>query len=659
MYNFSDEAISRIKNSKITRAYMKFPATDTEEELIIDENNFLKDISFEENRYVPNECFIGQAVAKEVTGNFYNVDSNFSIQDREFELYFGVDLEDGSTEYQKYGTFIVQKPENETVIDNTSFTALDYMVKFNARFIDRLEYPCTIKTLLEDICDQAGVEKEDFTFPNEDYVLENNQIEPGTTLREVLKGIAQIAFNWARINENDKLVMDFNQTTEITETITTEEYYSLTNSDKYGEVNTVILRNSQVEGENYTISDTASVVANGYVEIVISDNPFAYTQEKRMELIQEGVILYGLNYIPIKAKLIGLMYLNCNDRIQIETLSGETFETYIFNHTITYNGAMVDEIESPAMTKTETKYQFSKELERISQHTEILVDKANQEIQAIAKKQIDDKNEYTEWKQSITEWQGTVAYEDEVTRQIETLRADINGLTNTVVTNGGNNIFYYSTDFWEKIDENTDICLIEEQGTEIKQNSISGLGYILNNGVSEQKQNVKNGKYLISFLFKKISNLANHYIYINNTKYLIQPKELNRWEEFVYTVDITTYSIDIKIESDTDNSAYISDFLVIPGVDKQIWTQNPNETFTDTVTIGKGIEVRSSSDKNIYTRIDNDGNRTFNASTGERVAEMTDKGVYAKELEVAGQAKIGDLLIQTIDGQVWITGIGG
>jgi hypothetical protein len=38
---------------------------------------------------------------------------------------------------------------------------------------------------------------------------------------------------------------------------------------------------------------------------------------------------------------------------------------------------------------------------------------------------------------------------------------------------------------------------------------------------------------------------------------------------------------------------------------------------------------------------------------------MTDKGVYANELEVKNQAVISTLLIEKIGSQVWIVGLGG
>ena len=392
MYNFSNEAKIRVLSGKVTRGYLKVLATDTKPEMIIDENNYLKDCTFEELRYVPDEGFIGGTVAKRVTGNFNNVDSSFSIQDREFELYLGVDLENGTTEYIKYGTFIVQKPEDDQVNDNTSFEALDYMIKLNLPWVDRMTYPCTLKELFDDLVAQSGLSTKVTSFLNQDFIVENNQFEEGTTRRDVLKAIAQMAFNWARIDEDNDIVMDFEKKDEVAETLTADNYYNFKKQDIYGPINVIILRNSQVEGENITIRDEESIAQYGETELVISDNPFAYTQAKRAELIEAGRILFGLTYIPMSMDMIGYMYLNCKDKIKATNLNNETFETYLLNHTIEYAGTISDSMEAPASTKTETKYQFTPPMIEALKHTELLVDKANQRIDAVIKN-ISDTNE--------------------------------------------------------------------------------------------------------------------------------------------------------------------------------------------------------------------------------------------------------------------------
>lgn len=538
MYNFSNEAKIRVLSGKVTRGYLKVLATDTKPEMIIDENNYLKDCTFEELRYVPDEGFIGGTVAKRVTGNFNNVDSSFSIQDREFELYLGVDLEDGTTEYIKYGTFIVQKPENDQVNDNTSFEALDYMIKLNLPWVDRMTYPCTLKELFDDLVAQSGLSTKVTSFLNQNFIVENNQFEEGTTRREVLKAIAQMAFNWARIDEDNDIVMDFEKKDEVAETLTADNYYNFKKQDMYGPINVIVLRNSQVEGENVTLKDEESInaprgynmldyrtsktttingvtftinedksitangtatanvifnliggpsdyplklekgdyifsgcqngstttyfmeifngtsykacrtdaipinfkedtsirfyivvksgttisnvtfypmlingkeqkpyepfIPNGETELVISDNPFAYTQAKRAELIEAGRILFGLTYVPMSMDMIGYMYLNCKDKIKATNLNNERFETYLLNHTIEYTGTISDSMEAPAATKTETKYQFTPQMIEALKHTELLIDKANQRITEVIEKQTDFSNELTKQEASLS-----------------------------------------------------------------------------------------------------------------------------------------------------------------------------------------------------------------------------------------------------------------
>lgn len=512
----SEEFKTRLKEGKITRGYLKVLATDTLPEIIINENNYLKDLKIEELRYVPEEGIIGGTVAKRVSGNFNNVDSSFDIQDREIEVYLGVELEDETTEYIKYGTYIVQRPEDDQVNDNTSFEALDYMIKFNQEYKDRITYPCTLKQLLDDIIDQAGVNSKVSTFANFDFVVENNQFEQGSTLRDVLKAITQIAFNWSRIDADDNLVMDFETREETDEELGIDDYFSFKKSDDYGPVNVIVLRNSQVEGENVTVkdeelinlptnknicpndwiygqyapvdgsigiyenrirqkkllkvkpnteyylntfnddyeiiirtflkdktfsrnigtltpfmtnseeyyigvtiyspSDNISALlelvndntikpficlnseedktyipfkAVGEIEYVISDNPFAYTELKRKQLIEAGKRLFGFKYTPMTVDMLGLMYLNAKDRISVENLNGQKYSTYLFDHTIDYTGIVLDSMESKSKSKTETKYQYVSFLAQGLSHVEIKVDKANKRIESIIESQED------------------------------------------------------------------------------------------------------------------------------------------------------------------------------------------------------------------------------------------------------------------------------
>lgn len=238
---------------------------------------------------------------------------------------------------------------------------------------------------------------------------------------------------------------------------------------------------------------------------------------------------------------------------------------------------------------------------------------------------------------------------------IEELKLTIEGLQNQIVQTGGNNLIRnsvgaFGNEYWEgTIQQNT--------STDVMNNNESKSAIELqNSAIYQEINNLKNGTYNISFNYKKLLELATITVTINGTKYTLDYNQ--NWKQFEEQVIVTNYKFDIKFESSDNNSCLIGDLLLIPGTKKQYWTQNTNETNTNTVKIGKGIQVDSSA-TNTYTRIDSDGNRTYNKTTGQVVNEATDKGTSTEELLVRGKAQINILLIQEINNQTWFSGIGG
>lgn len=258
-----------------------------------------------------------------------------------------------------------------------------------------------------------------------------------------------------------------------------------------------------------------------------------------------------------------------------------------------------------------------------------------------------------EIKQTVSE---TTTITDDLTGNIESINQEISTIKQTQESweasfekTGGNNLFSYDLELWKSYSG-----IKEYSDSEIIVNSVSGKGYLIGSGTSVQEIEVQNGIYTISFRYKKIgSELANVIVKVNDEEISLSKTE---WTDFVKTIDVTTNHIKIEFYSDTNDTLYITDLLVTLGAEKQVWTQNPNEIRTDTVTIGKGIKVEST-EKNTIHKIDADGNRTYNKNTGELVAELTDKGLEAEEIISRGQAQISGMLIQQIGNQTWISSL--
>lgn len=644
------EQIKKAFKTGIVKEYIQVIGTD----LIINYDNYLKDTEFSELRFVPDIGIFGQAVAKKIEINLNNTNNSLNLQDKELRVFAETNVGD-ETYRIKYGDFIVQHPENENANDNTSLIGLDYMIKANIQFVDTMTYPCTLKELATEVCSQAGLVLANENFRNYDFIVENNQFQSGESCRQILQAIALSAFSWVRVDEDNIVHFDFKTNFEVAETIDYDNYYNLDmDSEEYGPINRIIIRNSQIEGENVTVSDDESIAEYGVNELVISDNPFAYTQEKREQLIEAGKELFGFRYLPINSsKLTGYIYLNCLDKIKFKDMQNNEIETYIFNHIISYNGACLDTVETPAMTKTETKYIYTPSISQEIKNTQVIVDKANQKILEVVERQDEQSSQLVNVTTDLEGIHTTIQdNQKDVSNKLLELERTIEGTTQTLTNKGGNNIFYYAKEFWNNGTENEAANLEEYTDNELQQKSVSGNGYIINAGTSEQKQNVKNDTYTISFTYKKIIELATGYFVINDTQYELDSTE---WKEFVETVDIDTNTVDVQFVSDTDGAFEIFDLNGNIGNEKQIWTQNPNETRTDTVTIGKGIQVNSSS-KNTYARFDADGNRIFNASTDEVVTALTDKGVETQEVK-SKTTQTGGILIQEIDGQTWISSL--
>ena len=351
--------------------------------------------------------------------------------------------------------------------------------------------------------------------------------------------------------------------------------------------------------------------------------------------------------------LEGSIYLSFNDVLEVTNLKGQVNKSYCFNTYFEFNGALYNSMQSPALTEIQATNSYTEQDIQERKRTFAEIDKANQRITLLAENLTGEEGIVTQLNIKVGEISGTVESITELQNTINELKQTVEGTTNTLITRGGNNIFYYQTESWQNSDS-----IEQYTSTDVKQNSTSGFGYIVNSGTSKQEQIVKNGFHTISFVYKKLISNANGQIKINGEIYNLDDENNSEWTPREIVIDITTNTIELEIISDTNNSFIIADLMVNVGDTKMVWSQNANETITDTVTIGKGVQVNSST-SNTYTRIDADGNRVYSTLSNEVVTEMTDKGIETDEITARGQAQINMLLIQQVGNQAWISGIGG
>ena len=335
------------------------------------------------------------------------------------------------------------------------------MIKFNVPYINRVKFPIKASGLFEDVCDQVGLEAGNTDFINADYMILGNPFTNNENCKTVLSNIAKLAGGFARIGRDNKpyivslknisyllkvkdvhamTVKDLNlmpvkmlagTQSNADESLDGNNYFDdFTKNDQWGEVNSLILRISGIEGENSVEQDDESIKENGLTELVIEDNYFLINQtEREKAIVPLWNALKGIKYLPFKTKYYGYPYLDAGDLIYVEDINGNGYLSYVFNHTFTFNGGFSGEIETPALTKTQTAYKNTSNAKTKFKQVERKIDKINGIIEDIIEEQDETSQKLTQHEQTINGMKDTISNTskvlDELSKDIQVYSADL------------------------------------------------------------------------------------------------------------------------------------------------------------------------------------------------------------------------------------------
>lgn len=210
MYKLEDgteltEEVKQAFKRGLTRAYIKFGDT------IIDQSNYLMNVKYRDEKADPQTGeFIGITSMRELKIKLNNENNDFNLENQDIEYHLGAKV-GNEYKYINFGNFITQKPNNEEVNEETTFTALDYMCKFDTdeAYDCQLVFPSTLLGLARDVCRQVGVELGNADFRNANIPILANPFVNGENCRTVLKSIAKLAFSCAYIGQDNKLYIGF------------------------------------------------------------------------------------------------------------------------------------------------------------------------------------------------------------------------------------------------------------------------------------------------------------------------------------------------------------------------------------------------------------------------------------------------------------------
>ena len=620
---------------KIDKTQVKYLAEDQDKEFTVEEVNEMSVKNMDRARVK----FLIPHAKRENIENATTINIQLGVRTSEFDNY----------EYIDWGEFVVYDKEEKIDTRSLKLHLYDHMIDSHIKYVENplnLDYSTgdvTVLDLLRAICDKFGWTLRTFEFANANKIISEDKYAALTdfTYRDILDEIAAVAGGFIKIINKDLYVA---YPTDTGETIDENDLEKLTIGKKIGAYNTMVLGRSPQEDNIYFPS---SAPASGRVSIRIDNNQIM--DKNRTDYIEEIYNhINGLSYYVFDYKSFGFGYYEFGDIVTLKDLHENEYKTILFNINVEITSGIKEKANTKEPKYSETKYQYATSIEKRITNTEIITNKQENKIQEIIEEQQGAASRMNYMESTIDETTRTISdYKKETDNQLAEFRESLEGLNINLKNNSGNNIFYYDTEFWngEAIESYTN--------TDTKKNTVSGMGYKLLIGTSSQEATVKNDIYTISFLYRNTNQLDNTTVSINGVAEKLSYTG-DEWREYTKQIKVTDNRILLAFTTDTNDAIDIADVMGNIGYEKQAWSQNPNETHTDTVDIGKGIKVKSST-TNTELNADSDGIRVINTNTSDVVAEFTDKGMETEEMVVRGKAQIAGLLFQEIEGQTWIS----
>lgn len=573
-----------------------------------------------------------------------DIDSNVYIPEKTILNYqFGVKV-DGEYEYLNFGNYIVYKTEKQEDTNSYKLTCYDKML-YSMIDYEKMDitYPISIRDYIKAICDKL-----DITFANASDVFANydKQIQNelyldengnglGYTFRDVLDELSQVTASCICINNNDELEIRYiNDTNDTID----EEFLKDVNvkfGEKFGAVNTIVLSRS-AESDNVYYPE---VLPENPYEFKISDNQIMNFNDRSDYLPDIYNKLNGLEFYINDFSSTGICYYELLDRYNVK-IGDKTYSCVMLNDEINITQGLEENVFTEMPEETKTDYTKADKTDRKVNQTYIIANKQKNQIELVTSEINSVKDDLTNNYYNIE--QSNVLFQNAT-----------DGLMNKLSSAGGNNLLR-NTFFYEY--ENGSLTYWSgPQKVVEKYESKSRNALSLLNGSIKQSVQLVNGEYCLSFKYEKLIEVATLKVSINGKTFDLSKVEKNVENSFKYVDNLTSNSYIVEFICDIDNGFLIYEPMLNEGESASLFTQNANETVTDTVSIGKGIEVNASN-INSKTRMDADGFRGFNTNNGEITFYQTNEGLYGKKLETES-IKSGDLIISTKSGHNFFVGL--
>ena len=463
----------------IKQAYEK-STTQVDKIILNGQSYIITNVEYLDDVY-ENGNIIGTAIARSLE---FEIENIIDLENKEFEYQTGIYV-GNKIKWSSLGNFITQDIEPNDTTNIAKITATDYMLKTNIEYKSQLDYSSNKITLLdvmEESCSQSGLELATRDFVNNDFIVDSNQFVEGTLNRQVFQAVAQISGTFAKIRNDNKVhlvtpkrkgllvkevhamtVEELNMLPVEKLSDSTSKYFS---ANSYKElivkrnthpINLVSIGLSDIEGENVVLRDEESILKNGENSLIINDNPFAYTQEKREQLITALFdAVNGFEYTSYEISGQAKPYLETGDEIAVVDKEGNVCLSFLFRFNYKSPNGLESTMEAPSIIKATVNYQNVKSALEVAKRAERSIDKMNGIITDIISEQTETSNKLSQHEQTID---GITDRVSSVTEEINTakeeLKSDIDQAENNINKNLQDN-YYTRTEADSKITQKAD-----------------------------------------------------------------------------------------------------------------------------------------------------------------------------------------------------------
>ena len=293
--------------------------------------NYIRNSSIKEAVNSGSELSLGSTCSTEVVVSLVSMDDSISITAGDDIVVYKVDDKNVRT---RIGLFTAEKPTKITAHSYrvTAYDRISWLDKDVTPWLSTLTgWPYDLKTFAQMVCAECGLTFITEEFPNSNFSVTRVLVN-SVTGRKLMEWIGQIAARFIRANVDGEIEMGWYETTDIHVKPSGDRYFyeGCLQYEDYmvAPIDAVQIR---LAGNEYGLLWPSAPAGSNVYQLtgnkLIADVTVA--AQESLEVIKAAIT--GNTYKPCKISLPASMDLHAGQIIQVTTLKGETFTTWVMS----------------------------------------------------------------------------------------------------------------------------------------------------------------------------------------------------------------------------------------------------------------------------------------------------------------------------------------